>query len=51
MVKERKWIMKETADAETVSRLTSELGIDSVLAGLLVQRGIRSCGGTGILQA
>ena len=42
MVKERKWIMKETADAETVSRLTSELGIDSVLAGLLVQRGIRS---------
>ncbi len=40
MVKERKWIIKDAADTETVSRLTSELGIDPVLAKLLVQRGI-----------
>lgn len=42
MVKERKWIMKESAEPELVSRLTSELGIYSVLAELLVHRGIRS---------
>ena len=40
MVKERKWIIKDVADSETVSRLTSELGIDPVLAELLIQRGI-----------
>ncbi len=40
MVKDRKWIMKEPADPEVVSRLASELGIDSVLAELLVHRGI-----------
>ncbi len=40
MVKERKWIMKDDADPEIRSRLSSELGIDPVLAGLLVQRGI-----------
>ena len=38
MVKERKWILKESADSEVVSRLSSELGIDPVLAGLLAQR-------------
>ena len=42
MGKDREWILKETADPETVSRLASELGIDPVLAGLLVQRGIRT---------
>lgn len=42
MGKDREWILKETADSETVSRLASELGIDPVLAGLLVQRGIRT---------
>ena len=42
MVKERKWIMKETADPEVVSRLSSELGIDPVLAELLVHRDIRT---------
>ena len=31
--KERKWIMKPRADAGLVSRLSSELGIDPVLAG------------------
>ena len=34
--------MKDVADEETVSRLSSELGIDPVLSKLLVQRGIGS---------
>lgn len=42
MSKERKWILKDATDAETVSRLSSELGIDPVLSELLVQRGIRT---------
>ncbi len=40
MAVEKKWILKETAEAETVSQLSSELGVDPVLAELLVQRGI-----------
>lgn len=40
MVKEKKWVLKETADKEKADRLSVELGIDSVLATLLVQRGI-----------
>ena len=40
MGKEKKWILKDVADEETVARLSSELGIDPVLARLLVQRGI-----------
>ncbi len=39
---EKKWIKRENADAETVSRLSSELGIYPVLAELLVQRGIHT---------
>ena len=39
---ERQWILKEAADGQTVSRLATELGIDPVLAELLVQRNIRS---------
>ncbi len=42
MPEEKKWIKRENADAETVSRLSSELGIDPVLAELLVQRGIHT---------
>ena len=42
MSKERKWLVKEVGDPEAVGRLSAELGIDSVLATLLVQRGIRS---------
>lgn len=42
MVKERKWILKNQVDSENVKRLTSELGIDSVLASLLVQRGVQT---------
>ena len=40
MGKEKKWILKDVVAGETVARLSSELGIDPVLARLLVQRGI-----------
>ncbi len=40
MAVEKKWILKETAETEKVSQLSSELGVDPVLAELLVQRGI-----------
>ncbi len=40
MAVEKKWTLKEIAETETVSQLSSELGIDPVLAELLVQRGI-----------
>ena len=39
---ERKWILQKPADPEKVSRLGTELGIDPVLAGLLVQRGVET---------
>ncbi|MGN1219836.1 MAG: single-stranded-DNA-specific exonuclease RecJ [Candidatus Cryptobacteroides sp.] len=42
MAIEKKWILKENADAETVSQLSSELGVDPVLSELLVQRGVRT---------
>lgn len=42
MAKERKWIVKPAADHELVTRLSAELGIDPVLATLLVRRGIRT---------
>lgn len=42
MGKDKEWILKDSADADTVSRLSSELGIDPVLAGLLVMRGINT---------
>ena len=42
MAKECKWILKEPADAAKVSRLAAELGIDSVLADLLVKRGVET---------
>ena len=37
---ERKWIINGEADPEKTSRLSAELGIDRVLAQLLVQRGV-----------
>ncbi len=40
MGKDKEWILKSSADPDTVSRLSSELGIDPVLAELLVQRGV-----------
>ncbi len=42
MNQDRKWILKEAADPEVVSRLSAELGIDPVLSELLVQRGVTS---------
>ena len=39
---DRKWTLKTAADREAVSRLASELGIDPVLAELLVQRGLKT---------
>ena len=42
MSKERKWQVKEVTDPEAVVRLSAELGIDSVLSTLLVQRGIKT---------
>ena len=40
MNQDRKWILKDPADPEMVSRLSAELGIDTVLSELLVQRGV-----------
>lgn len=42
MAKEIQWKMIPQGDPEVVSRLASELGIDRVLATLLVQRGIKT---------
>ena len=42
MAKECKWIVKETADPEKVARLCAEVGIDKVLAELLVKRGVET---------
>ena len=42
MAKECKWILKEPADPEKVERLSTEVGIDRVLAELLVKRGVET---------
>ena len=39
---DRKWIVKEPGNPAIVRQLSQELGVDSVLANLLVQRGIKS---------
>ena len=39
---ERQWVLKPAADPEKSARLATELGIDSVLAELLVQRGVET---------
>ena len=39
---EKKWILRENAEPEVVRQLSSELGVDPVLAKLLVQRGVRT---------
>ena len=39
---DKRWIVKEQGDQLIVRRLSKDLGIDSVLANLLVQRGIKS---------
>ena len=40
MRKECKWNLIEPADSEQVERLAAEIGIDRVLAELLVKRGV-----------
>ena len=42
MAKECKWIVKEQADPAKVERLSAEVGIDRVLAELLVKRGVET---------
>ena len=42
MAKECKWILKEQADPSKVERLATEVGIDRVLAALLVNRGVET---------
>lgn len=42
MPKEREWILLPPADSENVSRLSAELGIDPVLASLLINRGVNT---------
>ena len=42
MAKECKWILKEPADTSKVDRLAAEVGIDRVLAELLVKRGVET---------
>ena len=42
MAKECKWILKEPADPAKVERLSTEVGIDRVLAELLVKRGVET---------
>ena len=37
---DKKWTVKDSAAPETVAQLSTELGIDGVLAELLVQRGV-----------
>ena len=41
-MKECKWILKEPADPSKVERLSAEIGIDKVLAELLVKRGVET---------
>ena len=41
-ITERKWTVHESGDSEKVGRLATELGVDRVLAELLVQRGVET---------
>ena len=42
MMKDCKWIVKEQADPAKVEKLSTEVGIDRVLAELLVKRGVET---------
>ncbi len=42
MAAEKKWTLQETPETDVVRQLASELGVDPVLAELLVQRGVRT---------
>lgn len=39
---EHKWLLSDSADVEKVNRLSAEVGIDRVLAELLVKRGVET---------
>ncbi len=41
-ISERKWTVRDPGDPEKVERLATELGVDRVLAELLVQRGVET---------
>ena len=41
-ISERKWTVRDSGDPEKVGRLATELGVDRVLAELLVQRGVET---------
>ena len=41
-ISERQWTVKTVANEETAAQLAAELGIDRVLANLLVQRGVET---------
>ena len=41
-ITERKWTVRDPGDPEKVERLATELGVDRVLAELLVQRGVET---------
>ena len=41
-ITERKWTVRASGDPEKVERLSTELGVDRVLAELLVQRGVET---------
>ena len=41
-ITERKWTVHDSGDPEKVGRLATELGVDRVLAELLVQRGVET---------
>ena len=41
-ISDRKWTVKPAADPEKAAQLATELGIDRVLANLLVQRGVET---------
>ena len=40
--KQRKWILRDVSDSDKINQLSAELGVDPVLATLLVQRGVKS---------
>lgn len=42
MDKEREWRLREPADPDNVARLAAELGVDPVLATLLINRGVKT---------
>ena len=42
MAKDYKWVLKEEVDPAKVNTIAAEVGIDKVLAQLLVRRGVET---------